>query len=53
MCIYVGCESQCDLYSERQQKQVNLPLKYIIKISYLNYILHTGAQLTGHHSPLH
>lgn len=51
--IYMDCGLQCDLYSGREQKQVNLALKYRIKICFLNYILHSGAQLTGHRFPLH
>lgn len=52
MCISIDCELQCGLYSKREQKQVNLALKYTIKMCFLNYILHSGAQLTGHHFSL-
>lgn len=45
-------ELQCSLYCEREKEEVNLALKYIIKICFLNYILHSGAQLTGPHFTL-
>lgn len=52
MFIYMDYELQCSLYCEREKEEVNLALKYIIKICFLNYILHSGAQLTGPHFTL-
>lgn len=52
MYIYMDYEFWCSLYSGREKEEVNLALKYIIKICFLSYILHSGAQLTGHHFTL-